>query len=213
MNHESAISALQTKLRNSGIRNERVLRVFREVPRNVFCLAADREHAFEDRVLPLTDGATLSQPSVLAAMLESLRLDPGDRVLEIGSGSGYSTALLCELAGSVRGIELNPLLVQAARATLHKLGYANASLHAGDGRQGAYDHAPFDAIILHCAVPYVAPELLDQLAVGARLVAPVGGLESQQLLVFRADQDSARQERALFPVRFVAARPPKSDIL
>lgn len=213
MNREAAISSLQQKLRAFGIHDERVLRAFREVPRDAFCLEEDRAQAFEDQVLPLREGATLSQPSVLAAMLQALALDPGDRVLEIGSGSGYSTALLCELAGSVRGLDVDPVLVRQARETLRELGYANATLNAGDGRQGDYDHAPYDAIILHCAVPYVSPALLDQLAVGARLVAPVGGSSVQELLLFRADQQAAEQEKALFPVRFIAARPPKSDIL
>ena len=213
MNREAAISSLQQKLREFGIRDERVLRAFREVPRDAFCHAEDRTYAFEDRVLPLREGATLSQPSVIAAMLQALELGPGDRVLEIGSGSGYSTALLCELAGSVRGLEVDPELVYSAQQTLSELGYANATLIAGDGRQGDYDHAPYDAIILHCAVPYVSPALLDQLAVGARLVAPVGGASAQELLVFRADRDAARQEGALFPVRFVPAHPPKADFL
>ena len=213
MNREAAISSLQKRLREFGIRDERVLRAFREVPRDVFCHQEDRPFAFEDCVLPLSEGATLSQPSVVAAMLQALELGPGDRVLEIGSGSGYSTALLCELAGSVRGLEVDPELVRTAEKNLSELGYANATLIAGDGRQGDYDHAPYDAIILHCAVPYVPPALLDQLAVGARLVAPVGGTSAQELLLFRADRDAARQERTLFPVRFVAARPPKTDFL
>lgn len=213
MNREAAISSLQQKLRAFGIRDERVLRAFREVPRDAFCLREDSSGAFEDQVLPLREGTTLTRPSVLGAMLQALALAPGDRVLEIGSGSGYSTALLCELAGSVRGWEVDSALVPRARETLQKLGYANATLLTGDGRQGDYDHAPYDAIVLHCAVPYISPALLDQLAVGARLVAPVGGSSDQRLLLFRSNQQSAEQERALFPVRFIAARSPQPDRL
>ena len=101
----------------------------------------------------------------------------------------------------------------ATRRVAKALGYANATLRTGDGRQGDYDHAPYDAIVLHCAVPYISPALLDQLAVGARLVAPVGGSSDQRLLLFRSNQQSAEQERALFPVRFIAARSPQPDRL
>ncbi|MCH2101135.1 MAG: protein-L-isoaspartate O-methyltransferase [Planctomycetes bacterium] len=203
---------MQTTLRARGISDERLLRAFREVPRDTFCLEEDRDRAFLDETLPLHAGATLSQPTVLAKMLQALEMDPGDRVLEIGSGSGYSTALLCELAGSVRGIELNAELALQARHRLAELGYANAILLAEDGREGDYDHAPYDAIILHCAVPYISPALLDQLAVGARLVAPVGGSEAQRLLLFKADHASARQEKTLGRAQFTTARPPKFDL-
>ena len=202
---DQAIQQLQRCLKQRGIADARVLRVFREVPRDRFCLPGDRPRAFEDEVLPLSAGVTLSQPSVVAAMLQALKLEPGDRVLEIGSGSGYSTALLCELAGSVRAIEVDPIWVERSRKSLSALGYANAQIFLGDGRLGDYDHAPYDAIILHMAVPYVPPALLDQLAVGARLVAPVGA-GVQELLVYEADTQGAKLVETLFLVRFVAAR-------
>lgn len=197
---------LQQALRAHGVEDERVLRAFREVPRDQFCLEEHRTRAWQDEVLTLTEGATLTQPSLLAEMIACLELGPGDRVLEIGSGSGYSTALLCELAGSVHAIEANPTLVAEAEPRLRRLGYANFRMVHGDGRQGHFDHAPYDAILVQMAVPYVPPALLDQLAVGGRLVAPVGGPALQQLLVYEATDAETRVRARRGAVRFVGAR-------
>jgi protein-L-isoaspartate(D-aspartate) O-methyltransferase len=212
------IDRLQDRLTAQGIRDPRILRAFREVPRSEFCRIEDRALAWNDQDLPLPGPSraskdTLTAPGVLAACLEALQVGPGDRVLELGTGSGYLTALLCELAGSVRSIELCPDRSRSARERLRALQYANQVQHLADGRQGKFDHAPFDAILCQFALPYIPPVLLDQLAVGARLLAPVGSLESQEMILMRADARGTHQEGALFSCQFKAADSQRSNFL
>lgn len=205
---DARIEGLLAALRAQGIEDARLLAALGRVPRDAFCRPEDRELAWENRVLPLEDGATLSQPLVVAAMIQALRLRGGERVLDLGSGSGYTTALLCELAGRVWAVERLPGLAARAERTLTEQGYRNFSMRTGDGGGGEPDHAPFDAILISAALAAVPPTLLDQLAVGGRLVAPVGGAGLQRLLVFEADEDRVRQVEELFPVQFVPFRGP-----
>jgi len=212
------IAHLQDCLIRQGIRDPRILRAMREVPRPRFCRSEDLARAWEDCELPLPGQsalppASLTKPSTLAAMLEALQLGPGDRVLELGTGSGYLTALLCELSGSVRSLELCPERHSGARRRLDELGYSNAVLQHGDARRGSFDHAPWDAIVCTFALPYVPPPLLDQLAVGARLLAAVGGSSKQELILYSADDQGVHQEGALFDVRFSSASGAKSNFL
>lgn len=210
--------SLQECLLQQGVSDPRILRAFRDVARPRFLRPEDQALAWEDQSLPIPGNSAypataMLPPSVLARMLEALALAPGDRTLELGAGSGYSTALLCELSGSVRSLELCPTRLDAAQTRLRELEYANFNLHQADGREGAFNHAPYDAVLCHFALPYVPPQLLDQLAVGARLVAPIGGPENQDLILYCADENGVHQEGALFSGRFSPANPPKSDIL
>jgi protein-L-isoaspartate(D-aspartate) O-methyltransferase len=215
---QDEIERLQNHLIEQGIRDPRILRAMREVPRPRFCRQQDAAQAWEDAELPLPGrsalpSASLAKPSAIAAMLEALQLSAGDRVLELGTGSGYFTALLCELSGSVRSLEICPERFSGAQQRLGELGYSNAVLRLEDARRGSFDHAPWDAIVCHFALPYVPPPLLDQLAVGARLLAAVGGPAKQELILYSAHEHGVHQEGSLFHVRFSPASAAKSNFL
>jgi protein-L-isoaspartate(D-aspartate) O-methyltransferase len=207
---QEQINRLQDSLIAQGIHDPRILRAFREVPRSQFCRREDQARAWEDVDLPLPGNSKaredwLTAPGVLANCLEALQLSPGDRVLELGTGSGYLTALLCELAGSVRTIEVCPERNHAAAQRLQRLGYANLTQHLADGRLGNFDHSPYDAILCQFGLPYVPPVLLDQLAIGARLLTPVGSRPHQQMILMRADANGTHQSGALFSCHFESA--------
>jgi protein-L-isoaspartate(D-aspartate) O-methyltransferase len=172
---------LVDQLRDAGVRDPRVLGALERVPRHLFVPAADRPRAYEDCALPLAEGATISQPRVVAWMLAALDVLPGERALDVGSGSGYTSALLAELGAEVDGIERLPGLVAAARATLRELAHARVRIHLGDGHRGLPTRAPFDAVLVSAACDEVPPALLAQLAPGGRLVAPVGAAELQRI--------------------------------
>ena len=193
---------VEEQLRGRGIRDERVLEAMARVPRHEFVPAEHRDEAYEDHPIGIGAGQTISQPFVVAAMLEALSLRPEDVVLEVGAGSGYETALLAELARTVHGVERIASLAENARATLERLGYRNVSIVQGDGSQGLPDAAPFDAIVVAAAAPRVPPSLLDQLRDGGRLVIPVGSGIAQELQLVRKSGD-ALTTRHLDGVRFV----------
>jgi protein-L-isoaspartate(D-aspartate) O-methyltransferase len=178
-----------------------VLEVMERVPRHEFVPRALRPRAYDDHALPIAEGQTISQPYVVAFMTQALELQPGDRVLEIGTGSGYQAAVLAELVDHVWSIEIIPALGDSAAALLGRLGYDNLSLHIGDGYRGWPEEAPFDAIIVTAAPDHVPPALVDQLAEGGRLVLPVGD-NVQTLIRLRRRGDEIRRE-TLLPVRFV----------
>jgi protein-L-isoaspartate(D-aspartate) O-methyltransferase len=184
-----------------GVRDPRVLDAMRAVPRAEFLPAELRGAAYEDRPLPIGHGQTISQPYVVAAMTELARVAPDARVLEIGTGCGYQTAVLAELAASVHSIEIVEPLGRAAADTLARLGYRNVALRIGDGYAGWPEAAPFDAILVTAAPTHVPRPLLEQLAVGGRLVIPVGATYQELLVITRTE--TGYSEASAFPVRFV----------
>lgn len=175
------------QLRQRGIADERLLAAMERVPRHEFAAEQYREQAYEDHPLPIGEGQTISQPYIVALMLEALKISATDKVLEIGTGSGYVTALLGELAGMVVSIERHASLANSSRELLATMGYQNVSVVIGDGTQGFPQYAPYDAIIVSAAAPEVPQALLDQLAEGGRMVIPVGRDDSQQLRLIRME--------------------------
>jgi protein-L-isoaspartate(D-aspartate) O-methyltransferase len=189
-------------LRTNGIVDEAVLRAFDEVPRHLFVPTGVRHRAYEDAPLPIGSGQTISQPSIHARYLQLLGLKGSERVLEIGTGSGYQTALLARLAAQVFSVERIPALLDRAREMLQALNIRNVSLLLGDGTLGWRDYAPYDAILVGAAAPDLPRPLADQLAEGGRMLVPIGDREEQVLiLVTRRGDEFDRKE--VGPVRFV----------
>jgi protein-L-isoaspartate(D-aspartate) O-methyltransferase len=193
------------QLKPRGIKDERVLAAMAKVRREEFVPADQRADAYQDGPLPIGYDQTISQPYIVAFMTEQLRLKPGDRVLEIGSGSGYQAAILAELVADVYTIEIVEPLAKTAEATLQRLGYKNVHLKVGDGYKGWPEEAPFDAIIVTCAPDKVPQPLMDQLKDGGRMVIPVGERFAQQLYLLEK-QNGQLKESATLPVRFVPMR-------
>jgi protein-L-isoaspartate(D-aspartate) O-methyltransferase len=178
---------VDSQLRARGIADERVLNAMARVPRHEFAPEPYRDQAYEDHPLPIAQGQTISQPYIVALMLEALALGPVDRVLEVGTGSGYVTALLAELATQVMSIERHAALADPARELLAGMGYTNVRVIVGDGAQGFRECAPYNAIIVSAAAPDVPHALLTQLAEGGRMIIPVGSPDSQQLQLIRVE--------------------------
>jgi len=197
-----ASNMVETQLRPRGIRDERVLEAMRLVPRHEFVPAESVGAAYDDRPLPIGERETISQPYIVAAMTEAARVAPGDKALEIGGGSGYQAAILAHLGASVSTIEINPRLAEEARRRLARLGYRNVEVFAGDGSEGLAVRAPYDVVIVSAGTPHVSPVLLGQLAEGARLVAPVGNLRCQELLLL-CQHGGQITTRHLDPCQFV----------
>jgi len=172
---------VNAQLRSRGITDQRVLDAMARVPRHEFAPERYRDQAYEDHPLPIAEGQTISQPYIVAIMLQALALKASDRVLEIGTGSGYVTALLSELTGEVISIERHAVLANTARELLSRLGYHNVRVVVGDGTRGFAECAPYDAILVSAAASELPHELVDQLAEGGRLMIPVGCDDSQQL--------------------------------
>jgi len=189
------------QLRARGISDPRVLAAMGKVPRHELIPEENRGDAYGDHPVPIGEGQTISQPLIVAYMTECLELKGGEKILEVGTGSGYQAAILGELAREVYSIEIVPSLAQRAAADLARLGYANVHVREGDGYRGWPEEAPFDGIIITAAPPQVPQPLLDQLKVGGRLIAPIG-VDVQQLV--RITRTAAGfQEEKLVPVRFV----------
>src|ERR1700690_1860353 len=178
-------SMVESQLRARGIRDERVLTAMFHVPRHQFVSEEYRDQVYEDHPIPIGEGQTLSQPYIVAIMLQALALDPSDVVLEVGTGSGYQTALLSELTREVYSVERHASLAHAAEATLARLGYTNVKVLLGDGSQGLPERAPFDAIVVSAAAPQIPPPLFEQLREGGRMVVPVGPPHAQELQLVR----------------------------
>jgi protein-L-isoaspartate(D-aspartate) O-methyltransferase len=193
---------VETQIVARGVRDPRVIAAMREVPRHLFVDPAHHEQAYEDHPLPIAGNQTISQPYIVALMTELLDLQPQDRVLEIGTGSGYQSAVLSRLGKEVYSIEIVPELARAAPERLRKLGCANVTVKEGDGYRGWPEHAPFDGIIVTAAPPRIPEPLLEQLAPGGRMVIPVGDF-FQELKVFSKDKNGKVTERDILPVRFV----------
>ena len=193
---------VESQLRARGITDQRVLDAMLRVPRHEFIPQRYRDQAYEDHPLPIGEGQTISQPYIVASMLDALELKPEDRVLEIGTGSGYVTALLAELAAEVFSIERHASLAEEARKVLSRLGYANVKVIVGDGAQGSPRCAPYDAITVAAAAPELPRPLLLQLAECGRMIVPVGPPETQQLQLIRM-QNGRPQIFLREPCRFV----------
>jgi protein-L-isoaspartate(D-aspartate) O-methyltransferase len=189
-------------LQRNGIRSLPVLRAFEMTPRHVFVPTGVRHRAYEDSALPIGSGQTISQPSVHARYLELLDLAGHERVLEIGTGSGYQTVLLSHLAAQVFSVERIPALLDRAREVIQQTNARNISLLLGDGTLGWRDYAPYDAILVSAAAPEVPPPLRDQLAEGGRLLVPLGTREDQVLTVFTR-RGNELERLPVAPVRFV----------
>jgi len=184
--------------------SERVMAAMASVPREEFVLPAYRHRAYDNTPLPIEAGQTISQPLIVALMTELLEPQPGDVILEVGTGSGYQAAVLAELVEHVYGVEIVPELAAGAAEVLARLNYANVTVRAGDGYAGWPEHAPFDGIIVTAAAPEIPPPLLQQLKPGGKLVIPVGSqYEGQDLLQVEVGEDGEIRERSVLPVRFV----------
>jgi len=176
---------VRRQIAERGIRDERVLDAMRTVARHEFVPESFRQDAYEDHPLPIGEGQTISQPYIVAAMLEYLALQATDRVLEIGAGSGYVTALLSLLSSEVYSVERHAALAVLAESTLRRLEYRNVKIRVGDGRQGWAEYAPFDAILVSAATLEMPPALFAQLREGGRMMAPIGPPSSQELQLIR----------------------------
>jgi len=193
---------VQEQLKPRGVQDERVLAAMAKVPREEFVPESLRDKSYTDSALPIGHDQTISQPFIVAIMTEQLRLQPTDRVLEIGTGTGYQTAILSELVKDVYTIEIVEPLAKEASARLARLGYNNAHVKIGDGYHGWPEVAPFDAIIVTCAPDKVPQPLTQQLKEGGRMIIPVGnGLDQQLFLLEKTGGQMA--QRAILPVRFV----------
>jgi protein-L-isoaspartate(D-aspartate) O-methyltransferase len=187
-----------------AVKDEAVLKAMRTVPRHEFVPAELRETAYADRPLPIGFGQTISQPYIVASMTESLNVKPGDKVLEIGTGSGYQAAVLAEIIKDVFTIEIVPQLGEAAEKRLEKLGYKNIHSKIGDGYYGWKENAPYDAIIVTAAASHIPPPLIEQLKPGGRMVIPVGSpFNVQHLSLVEKMEDGKVRQRRIMPVRFV----------
>ncbi len=193
---------VQQQLKARDIKDERVLAAMAKVPREEFVPVDERAKAYEDGPLPIGHGQTISQPYIVAFMTERLRPKPEDRVLEIGTGSGYQAAILAGLVAEIYTIEIIEPLAKNAEAILQRLGYKNVHVKVGDGYRGWPEQAPFDAITVTCAPDHVPQPLIEQLKEGGRMIIPVGGFGNQELFLLEK-KNGQLQRRAVLPVRFV----------
>ncbi len=194
---------VRVQIEDRGVRHPGVLAAMREIPREEFLNPDQRGQAFEDSPQPLSHGQTISQPYIVALMTQGIDPKPGDRVLEVGTGSGYQAAVLSRLAGEVFTVEIVEPLAGRARETLRRLGLGNVHIRTGDGFRGWPEEAPFDAILVACAPSHIPEELIHQLKEGGRMVIPVGSeREVQELLLLTKEGGKVRRER-LLDVRFV----------
>ena len=192
-----------TQLARRAVRDIRVLDAMGSVPREVFVTAGMEGLAYEDNPLPIGEGQTLSQPYIVAAMAEAARLDPADRVLEVGAGSGYAAAVFSRLAGQIFAVERHTRLTEAARERCRALGYLNVTFKTGDGSVGWPEAAPFDAILVAAGMPKPPEALKQQLKMGGRLIVPVGEMDEQRLIRITRTAEEAFEEDDLGGVRFV----------
>jgi len=192
---------VEYQIRRRGVRDKKVLRAMLKVPRHLFVPEQMKELAYGDEPLPIGEGQTISQPYIVAYMTEALKLRGREKVLEIGTGSGYQTAVLAEMVREVYTVELIPELSRRAQEVLQKLGYQNIHFRVGDGTRGWPEEAPFEAILVTAAPPAVPPALVEQLTIGGRMVIPVGTDFQELVLVTRKEQ--GWEEQRLIGVRFV----------
>jgi protein-L-isoaspartate(D-aspartate) O-methyltransferase len=194
---------VQQDIRGRDVREPQVLSTMSKVPRHLFVEPAYRDQAYEDHPLPIGEGQTISQPYVVALMTEALRLKRGDRVLEIGTGSGYQAAILAEIVQEVYTIEIRKNLADRAGLVLKELGYKNVKVKSGDGYFGWEEAAPFDAIIITAAANHIPPPLIRQLKEGGRLIVPLGNTVYYQTLILATKRRGQLDVEQLGPVAFV----------
>jgi len=200
---------VREQIAGRGIRDRRVIEAMRQVPRHAFIPAAERARAYDDGPVPIGQGQTISQPYIVALMTELVRPQPGDRVLEVGTGSGYQAAVLARLVRHVYTIELEETLARSATAVLRELKFENITVRTGDGYGGWPEHAPFDIVIVTAAPEHIPQPLIDQLKPGGRLIVPVGPRFSvQQLKLLEKDAGGAIKTTEVSPVMFVPLRRP-----
>ncbi len=200
--HQGLRNQLLKSIARKGIKSEAVLRAMAKVPRHLFMDSALESHAYKDKAFPIAAEQTISQPYTVAYQTELLQIKPGDKVLEIGTGSGYQTAVLLEIGAIVYTIERQNELFKTAKQFLPKLGYKPKYMRFGDGYKGLPDHAPFDGILVTAGAPFVPKPLLTQLKVGGRLVIPVGE-SSQVMTVFTRTSDKDFSKKEYDEFRFV----------
>ena len=194
---------VKRQLQARDIDDPRVLKVMGDVPRHRFVPASQISQAYDDHPLAIGEGQTISQPYIVALMTQLVRLEKSSKVLEVGTGSGYQAAVLAELVQEVYTVEIVPGLARRAASLLPELGYENVQVRHGDGYQGWPEQAPFDCILVAAAPREVPPPLLEQLAVGGRLVIPVGGTSMTQTLLLIERTKTGFERRSIIPVRFV----------
>lgn len=194
---------VRQQLMDRGIADSRVLRAFGKVPRHLFLDEALWPQAYDDNPLPIGEKQTISQPYIVALMTETLQLTGKERVLEVGTGSGYQAAILAELAEEVYSIERIPALAKRARKVLDSLKYTNIIIRIGDGTNGLKEYGPYDAIITTAAAPEAPDPLLEQLDVGGKLIIPIGDEYTQDLKVYVKEAEDAYREESLGGCRFV----------
>jgi len=198
---DQRMKMVQQQLEARDIKDPEVLETMRTVKRHLFVPEDQQKRAYEDRPLSIGYGQTISQPYIVAYMTQAVRLKPGDKILEIGTGSGYQAAVLARIVKEVYSIEIIEALALRAEKTLNSIGYPNIFIKHGDGYQGWQEHAPYDVIIVTAAPDHVPEKLLEQLAVGGRMVIPVG-TSFQNLYLMTKTEDGIKKE-TLLPVRFV----------
>lgn len=195
---------VEDQLRRRDIQDEKVLKAFLKVPRELFVTALWKRAAYDDNPLPIGEGQTISQPYVVALMTEALKLKAGDKVLEIGTGSGYQAAILSEITKGVYSIEIRTSLSQFAKANIKKAGYMNVKVKTADGYDGWIEHAPFDAIMITAAANHIPPPLKKQLKIGGKLILPLGSTIYYQSLVLVTRRSKHQfDSKVLADVRFV----------
>jgi len=194
---------VETQIAGRGVRDPAVLEAMRTVPREAFISAGFEEFAYEDSALPIAEGQTISQPYIVGAMLAAAELEDGDKVLEVGAGSGYAAAVISRIADKVFAIERHAALTDAARERMRTLGYDNVELRTGDGSDGWPRQAPFNAIIVSAGGPKIPQALKTQLAIGGRLVIPIGPIDEQRLVRLTRTGGDAFEQDDLGAVRFV----------
>lgn len=194
---------VRLQIQNRGISDTKILDAFKTVPREAFVPVGYRRYSYADQPIPIGEGQTISQPYIVAFMTEVLGVGPDEKVLEIGTGSGYQAAILAELDVEVYSIEVNEILAQRARITLENLGYKNIHLKTGDGYAGWPENAPYDAILVTCSPTSIPPLLKEQLAEGGRMIIPVGQQNSVQYLYLLEKHHGKIIKKNVMPVRFV----------
>ena len=197
---------VRIQLERRGISDQATLEAMASVPRHLFVSQKLTDQAYTDGPLPIGYGQTISQPYIVAFMTETVRPGPGVKILEVGTGSGYQAAVLAETGAEVYTIEIIPELAESAADRLHRLGYTGVRVKQGDGYFGWEEHAPYDAVVVTAAAPYIPPSLLEQLKTGGRMIIPVGSPFLLQTLMLVEKGEEETVSRSLMPVRFVPFR-------